>query len=224
MTLFGTLVISATRAVPNLDVVKLPHVLGKHVKGRYNGMWTEANDCVSRSIYIPQRRKRLSVATTNPDTIDALCHGLETLDAQHGEARQVYKLQRLVESMTLPCAATVNISSAESDSDTSGAFYLLACGVPLYVGLVFDIEERSVQLVWSTTDFKRVVQQRRNWRYVFYYMPQLVNRALFVHTQQLCSSWWRLMRDSQDDLTSLLRAANAIELTLFKDPDVKSYS
>lgn len=220
MTLFGTLVVSATRAVPNLDVVNLPHVLGKHVKGRYNGMWTEANEAATRSLYIPSRHKRLNVSVTDESHLDAICAGLETLDARYGDARQVYKLQRLVESITGPCASVVNISNTEDDSEISGAFYLLACGVPLYVGLVFDIEERSVQLVWSTTDFKAVVQKRRNWRYVFYYMPQLNNRALFVHTQQLCSAWWRLMRDNGDEPASLLRAANAIELSLFKDPDV----
>lgn len=223
-TLFGSLVLQADRAVPNLDVVSSPHRLGTHVKGRYNGMWSEANSVDATEVYIPQRYKRLSITTTNPATADRLQQGLEAMDAQHGDARQLFKLGQLLGSIESDFAAVVNIAgSLQSETPVSGAFYLLSKGTPLYLALVFDAEEQTTQLVWSTLDFKAVIQGRGQHRYIFFPFPQVIDRPIFLHTQNLCSRWYRLRRDTKvGDSLLLLRAANALELALYKDPEIRT--
>jgi len=140
------------------------------------------------------------------------------------EAPQLYKLNQLVASINLPFAAVVNISNTGSeDAPVSGSFYLLARNIPMYAALVFDTEENSVQLMWATFDFKQCLQSRAVFRYVLVTLPTLVDRPLFVHTQNLCARWWKLMKAFGNNRHALLKSANAIELILYKDPDVKSY-
>jgi hypothetical protein len=226
-TLFGSLVLHAERPVPVLDITDLkdlPQRSGQHVKGRYNGRWAEVNSMEPVEIYLPQRYKNLTLSTTNPNTIPQLSSGLEELDSKYTDSRQLYKLNCLLAEVNSEFAATVNIASAEQEGNPiSGAFYLFSRCTPLYFALVFDVEETSVQLVWSTVDFKTHMQTRNLFRYVFFAFKPIVDRPIFIHTQSLCSRWWQFTRAFGNEKHSLLKAANALELQLYKDPNVKSY-
>lgn len=228
--IFGSVVLHAERAVPSFEIPSLsgiPRRLGQHTLGRYNGSWIEANNLPATEIYLPQRYKQLSLTTTSETTRIPLISELETLDSLYPNARQLYKLNKLLESLNTlddDWAAVVNIAGAVQDgAPVSGSFYLLSAGVPIYLSLVFDIEENSVQLAWGNFDFRQEVQALGLFRYVFFPMPTLISRPIFVHTQNLCSRWWRTIKGFGEGRHGLLRASNALEIMLYKDPNVESY-
>jgi len=228
MLLFGTLVIQAKRRVPDfvLDpLYNLPKVRGQHVEGRYPGAWTEINDAYTSNLFLPQRNKRCVISSTTEESSTALCQGLETLDSQYIDTNQLYKLNQLLADLNYlkPFAATTNVESTttKEGKPISGSFYLFSHGVPLYLYLVFDLVESSTRLMWSTADLKREIRESEPLRYVFYQMPQIVNRPVFLPTQYLCVRWWTLMKNFADDVYALMKAANALELRLFKDPRVE---
>jgi hypothetical protein len=45
-----------------------------------------------------------------------------------------------------------------------------------------------------------------------------------LHTQSLCARWWKLTKTFGDHRLALLKAANALELRIYKDPEVKTFS
>lgn len=225
--IYGSLVLHANRSVPDIDVPALrgmPRKIGHHYQGRHNGGWTEVSNLLSSEAYLPQRYKHFTLTTTNEVSRNFLTTALEELDSRYPNARQLYKLNRLLASVPFDFTAVVNIASAEQEgTPVSGSFYLLSQGRPLWVGLVFDLETASVQLVWATFDFKADMQAHGMFRYVFYPMPKLLDRPLFVHTQNLCARWWKLMKSFGEDRHGIMRAANALELILYKDPTVENY-
>lgn len=225
--LFGTLVLHAERQVPLIDLPVLrglPRMTGQHIKGRYNGKWTEINAVEPLEIYLPQRYKHLTLSTTNETTKQPLASGLEELDSLFPDARQLYKLNHLLDTIAYPFAASVNISSAVREGDpVSGSFYLLSRTIPLYFALVFDIDENSVQLMWSTYDFKTDIQTRSLFRYVFFAFTPIVNRPVFLHSQNLCARWWNFIKGFGEGRHGLLRASNALEMLLYKDPTIETY-
>lgn len=227
--LFGTCVLHATRQISPLIVPSLFGIerrIGNHVNGRYNGTWSEASDNEPHEVYLPQRYKHLSITTTNIGTLESLAGDLSVLDSKYEGARQIYKLSQLIRCQIEPFAAVVNIAktATEEKLTASGSFYLLSLGVPLYFALVFDTEEDSVQLVWSTLDFKKEIQDNRLIRYVFFPLPTVLNRPVFIDAQNICARWWRLTRSFGESKQGILKACNALELILYKDPDIKTYA
>lgn len=198
---------------------------GQHIHGRYNGKWTEVNEVEGTAVYIPQRYKHLTISVSDQSVLPDLSAGLEGLDALYDTARQLYKLNCFLQTFSHSgFAAIVNISSAAPQgAPVSGSFYLLSKGIPLYYALVFDVQENSVQLVWSTIDFKTDIQTRSLFRYVFFPFNPVVDRPIFMPTQALCARWWQLIKGFGESRHGLLRAANALELVLYKDPTVETY-
>lgn len=214
----------AERPVSSLELPELTDCVttqGRHVQGRHNGKWVEANNVPQSEIYLPQRYKRMFVSVTNPDVSLDLEAGLSDLDSKYAGARQIYKLRRLQSEISQPFTSVVNISSTGQDSDpVSGSFYLLSSEEHLYAALIFDTSENSVQLTWGTFDFITSMRSRGMHRYVFYPLPTLTDRPLFLHTQTLCARWWRFIKSFGSERHGFLRAANALEVLLYKDPDV----
>ncbi len=222
--IIGSIVVHTDRPITPLEIPTLQgtRTTGNHVVGRHNGSWTEISDLPQTEIYLPQRFKHMTLTTTDLETRDQLVAKIEELDSLYPDARQLYKLQKLMDSCDNTFAAVVNIASAVQDQmPVSGSFYLLAKGIVLYVVLVFDIEENSVQLVWSTEDIMKIMQASHMFRYVIYPMHKLDQRPMFIHTQQICARWWKLMKTFGDNKHSMIRAANALEILLYKDPNLK---
>ncbi len=228
--IYGTLVLHAEHAVPAIEMPVLAGLvqrIGSHVVGRFNGSWTETTDQPITEVFLPQRYKRLSVTVDSEAARVPLLMALEGLDALYPDARQLYKLNRLLadlsEASASPFTAVVNIASAVQDgTPTSGSFYLLSLGTPLYFNLVFDTQENSVQLIWATFDFKADMQRRGLFRYVFFPLPTVIDRPVFLHTQNLCARWWKLIKNFGSTQHGFLKASNALELLLFKDPNVET--
>lgn len=215
--IFGSLILFSDRNQTDLPMPLLEGMVttrGQHVVDKHKGQWMEVTDLAPHEIFLPQRYKRMWVSSTAG--LSQLADGLEVLDSEFGDARQLYKLGRLMTTISEPFTAVVNNVSTNGES---GSFYLLSTET-LYVNLVFDIEEHSVRIVWSDFDLKSYTQAAKQFRYVFYAMPTLTNRPLFIHSQTVCSRWWKFKKAFGESRHGLLRSCNALELFLYKDPDI----
>lgn len=214
--IFGSLVLFSDRNQTDIPIPsgQFSVTRGQHVVDKHKGHWVEVSDIATQEILLPQRYKRMSILATacGPQ----LCEGLKVLDSEFGDARQLYKLGRLMTTLTDSYTAVVNNVSTNGES---GSFYLLSTE-GLYVNLVFDVEEHSVRIVWSDFDLKQYTQAAKQFRYVFYAMPTLINRPLFIHSQTVCSRWWKFKKAFGESRHGLLRSCNALELFLYKDPDI----
>jgi hypothetical protein len=223
MTTLGSLVIYSERAVPEFDFLDLSDMHkreGHHVNGKYNGSYREYFDTEPVEVLLPQRYKRMTVLAD--DSIKhELAAALTTMDSKYGEARQLYKLGRMMEELDGVWSAVVNITNT-SDTSASGAFYLMASGSPLHLALVFDSDVGSIQLVWATFDVRKAIQESGIRHYSAYPLPALRDRPLFVPSTSLCSKWWRWKQNFEQHRFAHLRAANALELILYKDPNLRT--
>jgi hypothetical protein len=96
---------------------------------------------------------------------------------------------------------------------------LLSCGVHVDLIGVYDTQNSSVRLVWTTDkDFIATVRAHDFTRYVFYRFPAFKDRPIFLYTQSLCSRWLDWMRIFESDPSRVLRSFNAMENFLYKDP------
>lgn len=224
MTILGSLVLQSERPVAELALPELAGLAkkdGHHVNGRYNGSFTEYFGVEPVEVLIPQRYKRMSVLASNLSIRHDLAEALSTLDAQYADSRQLYKLHQLLKRFDAePYIATVNIlNTGTDDHPVSGAFYLMASQEPLYVSILLDSNTGSAQLVWSSFDHKRTLQAQKAFNYSVYAMPTLTARPLFVPSLALCSKWWRLTQ-KHSSKWGLMKACNAMELILYKDPEL----
>lgn len=222
MTILGSLVIHATQPVAELPVPELSELAtraGRHVEGKYNGSYREYFDVPPMDILIPQRYKSMSLLA--PENVrHSLAEHLSVLDSQYEGARQLYKLQRLMDKMPDQWHAVVNVSHSGADGlAQSGAFYVMSASDPMFVTLVFDSLTGSVQLVWSTFDIKARLRQLQAMNYSFFSMPTQRHSPLFVPSQNLCSKWWRLSNTFKDSRWSLIKTCNALEMMLYKNPN-----
>lgn len=184
--------------------------------GKRRGHWFEASNHERKSLYLPQRYKKVEITATA--AMPQLCARLENLDSEMGNARQLYKLNAMLSDITQPFAAVVNnVGTADNDS---GSFYLLARSIPIYVNLLIDSEDHSVRIVWSSFDLKTDLQDRKQFRYLIYPMPTLIDRPLFIDSQRACSRWWKFTHMLGTSGAALLRSCNALEMYFYKDPSL----
>lgn len=218
MTILGSLVIHSDSPVPDLPIPELKELTrrdGRHVSGKYNGAYREFFDVVPTEVMVPQRYKRLNILTTNPYYTNELADALSTLDSKMEGAPQRDKLAQLVQQIPGQWAASVNVMNAGADGEaTSGAFFVLSSGVPMYSALVFDSAGGSVQLVWATFDFRASLRRAGALNYAFYSLPD--KGSLFIPSHSVCSKWWRNARAFNGQAYNQVKAANAIEQLLFK--------
>lgn len=217
MTILGSLVIHSDTPVPDLPLPELKGLTrteGRHVVGKYNGGYREFFDGTPLEVMVPQRYKRLSILATagyGPLLADAL----STLDSQLEGSPQRDKLAHLRAQVPGDWTASVNVMNAGADGQaTSGAFFVLNNGLPMYTALVFDSNGGSAQIVWATFDFKASLRQAGALNYSFYSMPD--RGSLFIPSHSICSKWWRNARAFDGQAYNQVKAANALELMLFK--------
>lgn len=223
MTILGSLTIHADRVITDLAIPSLQGLTrreGQHVNSRHNGSYHEFYNVEPIEVLVPQRYKRMTVLATDNVRHD-LSDALSTLDAQHEDARQIHKLSLLMKSLGGSWHSVVNVANTGAGGEAlSGAFYLLASNQPIYVSMMFDSITGSVQLVWSTFDLKTELRQVGLLNYSFVSFPTLRNRPLFVPSQALCSKWWRMLQSFDGQRYSTVKAANAVEVMLYKNPDL----
>jgi hypothetical protein len=224
MTILGSLVLHSERAseLPFSETEDLVCRTGQHVNSRFNGSYIEYYDVEPLEILVPQRYKRMTVLATDNVKHD-LATALSVLDSQHDGERQLYKLQKLMTTLTGSWHAVVNVSNTGSHGEAlSGAFYLLASNQPLHVALVFNSRSGSVQLVWATFDIRKSLNSRRELDYSVIPLPTLYDRPLFIPSQALCSKWWRMHNSFDGQRYGVVKAANALEAMLYKNPEISN--
>lgn len=221
MTILGSLTLYSDRAVPELSapsLLGLQRREGQHVNGRYNGSYREYFDVQPIEVLVPQRYKHMTVLASDNVRQD-LSEALSTLDSKYQNSRQVFKLQKLMDQMGGSWHSVVNVSNTGANGEAvSGAFYLMASNQPIHVALMFDSLSGSVQLVWSTFDLKQALREQGILNYSFIAFSTLRDRPLFVPSQALCSKWWRMQQTFESQRYSTVKAANAIEVMLYKNP------
>jgi len=221
MTILGSLVLHSDRPVPEFELPELKGLHkreGHHVGSRHNGSFREYFDLEPLELLVPQRYKRMTVLASD-NVKHELSAELSTLDSQFEGARQLFKLQKLLDRFQGQWFSVVNVSNFGADGTAqSGGFYLLSSDHPLHIALVFDSNSGSVQLVWATFDFKRSLREQQGFNYSFFLLPTERRMPLFVPSQALCSKWWRLTQSFDGQRYGLLKACNAIEMILYKNP------
>lgn len=218
MTILGSLILHSDTPVPDLPLAELQGLSrreGRHVAGKYNGVYREFFDTTPLEVMVPQRYKRLSILLT-PDALGSeLADALSKLDTQLEGQPQRDKLAHLLTQIPGEFAASVNVMNAGADGQaTSGAFFVLNKGQPMHTALVFDSNGGSAQIVWATFDFKASLRRAGALNYSFYPLPD--RGSLFIPSHSICSKWWRNARAFDGQAYNQVKAANAIEQMLFK--------
>lgn len=230
---YGSLVISAQSSVDPLPVFSHPKTRTGDHSGTTNHsrlfntvFWTLVTgpDSATDVVALPQRGKYLTVDTVSDsgDLSDCvnqeLAKRLSVIDVQFRGGRQLYKVYHMMNDVKLALDAefvTVINNEAEHSS-----FNILSTGFLVELYGIYDVVNNSVQLAWSTDeDFVARCRKVDPTRYVFYRYPPVLDRPLFIYTQYLVSKWWKWSR-MYNGRDGLLRAFNALEVFLYKDPTI----
>lgn len=216
-SLSGFLVIHATSNVERFPISIIdPSTLyhGTHLEGLRSGNWWVSNpDTHTAEVLIPARSKQLSIASTNVESLLNLSQAFESLDSLAPSSRHLHKLHLLMQTVDYKYACVVN------NKGSKGTFSLLSSGERLQVFLAFDSVAESVMICWSTLNLMQAIKNQYGIRFFFYRLPDLVDRPLFIHTQTLSAHWWNWTTKSFTNTpSSTLKACNALESYLYKDP------
>lgn len=231
--LCGIVMHAAERISPIQTTLATASDSGQHIPGRYNGHWfVHSANLNSTDLFVPHRNKKLTVRSA-PDLpyFNQQLSDLDTLYEPEGMSAtgltsqgltQREKLARvLADAPEQPgfVIANVNSVSIEPDRPVHGSFYLLVGHHALHMSLVFDSKAEAVMLVWSTEPVRQVITAqmtpRNAKRYSFYDMPKIQDRAMFIHTQYLCSRWWDWSRSVKHAFANIA-LCNAVETYLYR--------
>lgn len=230
MAIYGSLVIAATtpiRQFPQLEGSKPQH--GNHTQSRTRGLFSTlevGEQWAAETVALPQRNKYMTV-TVLADTKDQstntamlLREKLADLDSRFEGARQLYKLNQLMLEVAPNSRDYVAVINNLSEHAT---FTLMSAGRAIHLTGIYDTVNSSVRLAWTTEDgFIEDVRHADPTRYVFYRFPAIVDRPLFIYTQLIASKWytWTKAFVGPD---GLIKAFNALEVLLYKDPSIDSF-
>ncbi|QRE00078.1 hypothetical protein [Burkholderia phage BCSR5] len=194
---------------------------GAHFQSRFTGFWYTYSTYEAEVMSLPQRDKLLRIDyMTEEPLYKSLSQKLSQIDSQYEGSRHLNKLHRLQEE--LDAEDCTNYAVMINNASSHGYFAFLSRQIPIYLYGMVSTVNGSVQLLWSTED--DVVDRVRSLhplRYVFFRFPPIIDRPVFLPTQAVCSHWWRWTSSFQSEL-SMLRAFNALDVRLFKDPTLVS--
>jgi len=230
--MYGSLVLHSTTQVQEFPrLVDANTISGFHMENRFKGAYSLLidGDFEEREIPLPARNKYLTVTAIGDAHAESLVGSCSTklheIDSLFEGARHLFKMQKLMDELHAPYAPFVPpYLICINNNSTHSYFTLLAQGITLYTYGVYDTVNRSVRFAWTNDEqFIQTCRSVDPTRYVFYRYPVLENRPLFLHTQVLCSKWaeWSKVFTGPD---GVLKAFNALELFLYKDPRRESYS
>jgi hypothetical protein len=231
--MYGSLVLYATTPVQEFPrLVDANTIKGFHMENRFRGTYSLLidGDFEEVEIPLPTRNKYLTVTALSeyePYTkaLTTECSSLlQAIDSMFEGARHLFKMQKMMDDLGTRLISSCPYLLCINNNSQHSYFTLLSQGVQLYVYGVYDTVNRSVRLVWTSDEhFITSCRAVEPTRYVFYRYPTLIDRPLFLHTQVLCSKWaeWSKVFTGPD---GVLKAFNALELFLYKNPRVESYS
>jgi hypothetical protein len=190
---------------------------GSHLENRLNGSWITYSDAYSHDILIPARSKELKLLTTNESTVYSLASCLQELDTTSINSRHLHKLHLLMVEIALLEDLKFSYAALVNNVSLNGTISLLSNNVPIYLYLLFDLTEKSIQFLYSTVDIKAEIRDTYGLRYMFYQFPVILNRPIFIHTKTIASHWRRWHKSFSNSNDCMLKCCNATELYLFKD-------
>lgn len=230
-SLYGGLVIAAMTPV----VEPLSHLRGgtsgSHSSAKHRGRWfhkTGDHLVTESELAMPTRDKHFNITTlggTATAVNRAISEQLVELDSKYEGARQLHKLQRVMDNiagsldadLALPYLAVIN------NTATHGWIGLLSQHWPLHLYGVYDTVNTSVQLVWTNREsFVHECRLEHIARYVFHRFPVIENRPLFINTQVVCARWYDWTKSFKGS-EAYLRAFNVLETSLYLDPNKESF-
>jgi hypothetical protein len=228
-SVYGSVTLAATTPVKPFSVFKDDQTKhGAHTESRFRGLFSLLVSSLNKSedvVALPQRNKYLTVTVISESRRSSLLINekmrelLSEIDSRFDGARQLYKLNCMMSDLSwvsdAPYVAVVNNQSDHS------YFSVLSEKTDLFVTGCYDIVNKSVRLMFSTDEsWTEQIRESEPTRYIFYRYPVISNRPLFIHTQSLCSRWysWSNTFTATD---GVLKAFNALEVVLFKNPNLE---
>lgn len=231
--MYGSLVLHATTQVQEFPrLVDANTIKGFHMENRLKGVYSLLidGDFEEVEVPLPTRNKYLTVtAISEYESYTKALTGecsiiLQDIDSMFEGARHLFKMQKLMDDLGTHVISTYPYLICINNNSSHSYFTLLTQGLHVHVYGVYDTVNRSVRLVWTNDEqFIQSCRVVEPTRYVFYRYHILVDRPLFLHTQVLCSKWaeWSKVFTGPD---GVLKAFNALELFLYKNPRIVSYS
>ena len=206
--MIGALVIHS-QGTPECPPVFDDPQTGKHTDGAFKGTWWFSPEgSVKNTIYLPQRDRTVEIyATINKDQeIDWEQH-MASWDVSDSQT-QYEKLDNL--RFELPDAVDNASIHMKYNTNSLGTWSIIRKSAnPIYMyGLS---NERTVYLLWSTSDIAHSIRFLDPGRYSLFRFP--FSWQVFLNTQAICSKWWRWSSKFGPDT---LRMFNALEVMLLK--------
>lgn len=228
-SVYGSVILAATTPVKPFSVFKDDQTKhGAHTESRFRGLFSLLISSLNKSedvVALPQRNKYLTVSVISQslNASKALTAEMKELlseiDSRFDGARQLYKLNRLMADVEWVCDEPY-IAIINNQSDHS-YFSVLSEKLELHVTGCYDVVNKSVRLMFSTDEnWIQDIREAEPTRYIFYRYPPICNRPLFIHTQSLCSRWYS-WSNTFTTTDGVLRAFNALEVVLFKNPNLE---
>lgn len=227
-SVYGSVMLAAVTPVKPFSVFRDPETKqGAHTESRFRGLYSLLISSLNKTedvVALPQRNKYLTVSVISESrlasrTITTKLNELLTeIDSRFDGARNLYKMNQMMADVTWvsddPYIAIINNQSDHS------YFIVLAEKIQLHITGCYDIVNKSVRLMFSTDDsWIQDIRDQEPTRYVFYRYPVIFNRPLFIHTQSLCSRWYS-WGNTFTETDGLLKAFNALEAVLYKNPNL----
>lgn len=229
-SIYGSLCLSATtpqKEFPQFHEVKTSFHTPHQFRGRVDVV--QGDGAVTESVLLPARKKEMCVYTYAPksdwntEVNRRLVSYINTMDGSFAYARQLYKFNHIQKQIAASPHSSSFLSVVVNDGD-HGHIGLLSHEQDLYIYGVYDLVNISVRLVWTTDEwFISDVREQDFTRYIFYRLPTLRNRPLFLYSQALCSKWYGWTKQFQGT-DGTLKAFNALEHYLYKEPEIPSLS
>jgi hypothetical protein len=225
---YGSVILAATTPVKPFAIFNEPFTLnGAHTESRFKGLYSlllSGLDKIEGTIALPQRNKYFTTQTIAGSTLNSrlvtaiLKRGLEEIDAKFEGARHLYRLNKLMEEIhSLFDEPYVSVINNQSDHSY---FVVLANRREIFVTGCYDTVNKSVRLMFSTDNsWIQSIRSAEPTRYVFYRYPNISGSPLFLHTQSLCSRWYS-WTNTFTETDGVLKAFNALETVLYKDPNL----
>lgn len=228
--IYGSLCLSATsyqKSFPQFENAKASYHTPHKFRGRLDVLVDE--DVQMDTTFLPTRQKQMSIYTSSStegwssEVNEQLIHRIEQMESSFGYARQLYKLYRIQQDIVQQPESRSFLSMIVNDGQ-HGHTGLLSNDRNFYIYGIYDVVNSGVRIVWTTDEwFVSDVRETDYTRYVFYRLPVLRDRPLFLYSQALCSKWygWTNQFTGTD---GLLKSFNALETYLYKEPEIPSLS
>jgi hypothetical protein len=226
--IYGSLTLASTDAVVKVWPQFSESFVYQQTQHHVRGTLRIAGIKEPTTIHLPQRSKSYAVSVSSHHSwteraLTWLGHHLPMMESEYEFTRQLYKMHRYMQELKAMDTCRPYIAHLVNQGDPSHVG-LMAQGQILHVLGAYDTIAGSVQLVWTTdTHLMGDVRTAEPGRYVFYRMPVLADRPLFLFSPALVSKWIGWVRKFQGP-DCILRAFNALELYLYKEAEVPTRS